>query len=75
MTDYIIYTVDESGGGRLDSLAYLMYGDPYGYERIIRANPGLMYATAIAPGTAIKVPVIDAVPNSVPQNLLPPWKQ
>ncbi|MCR9267470.1 MAG: tail protein X [Alphaproteobacteria bacterium] len=59
-------------GDRWDQLAWRYYGDPHGYERIIRANPGVAMTAALPGGLSIRIPVIaDAVIASAG---LPPWK-
>jgi phage tail protein X len=66
-----------SEGERWDQLAYKYYGDPFGYERIIEANPAVAIYQILPPGISLYIPVIDqatASASTTSQNL-PPWKQ
>jgi len=68
---YVEYTTSQ--GDRWDKIAELHYGDPYGYERIIAANPKAPITPTLPGGLKLAVPVIDRqVANSA---LLPPWKR
>jgi phage tail protein X len=59
-------------GDRWDLLAWRYYGDPYGYERIIRANPEVPIIPVLPSGVRLLIPAIDSreVPDS---GGLPPW--
>ena len=61
-------------GDRWDTLAYAYYGDPFGYMRLIEANPHVPIRPFIEPGTQLVIPLIE--PDDDGQALeLPPWKQ
>lgn len=70
--EYLEHVATE--GDRWDSLAYKYYGDPYGYERIIVANPHVPIAPFIAAGTKVAIPLIEP-PAATATEDLPPWKQ
>lgn len=60
-------------GERWDQIAYRYYGDPFGYERIIAANPSAPIAPVLPAGTVLLIPVIE--PASQSPVGMPPWKQ
>ncbi len=57
-------------GERWDQLASRYYGDPFGYERIIAANPHVPIVPVLPGGLALSIPVI--AQDDVAQDL-PPW--
>lgn len=61
-----------SDGDRWDSLAWKYYGDPYAYERIIRANPAVPIIPILPAGIRLLIPVIDP-PQPAETGPLPPW--
>jgi phage tail protein X len=61
-------------GERWDLLAWRYYGDPYGYERIIRANPDLPIIPVLPGGVRVLIPVLDPPVTTVAAPAgLPPW--
>lgn len=64
-------------GQRWDAIAFEAYGDPYRYEIIQFANPQYMLLAQLPGGVLLQVPVIEesAIEQSVPTELLPPWKR
>lgn len=71
MADYVEYVT--APGDRWDLVADIFYGDPYDYERIISANPGVPIGALIPAGTKLLVPVIYVSNNQSAG--LPPWKR
>ncbi|EAO7520036.1 hypothetical protein H7B83_004905 [Salmonella enterica] len=59
-------------GERWDQIAYHYYGDPFGYARIIMANPHIAVTPVLDAGQRLAIPVIDA--DQTTQEL-PPWLQ
>ncbi|EAA3660638.1 hypothetical protein DOH12_24605, partial [Salmonella enterica subsp. enterica] len=47
-------------GERWDQIAYRYYGDPFGYARIIMANPHIAVTPVLDAGQRLAIPVIDA---------------
>lgn len=73
MTQYIAYRTRE--GQRWDTVAYEVYGDPYGYPQIIEANPVYRAVAVLAAGIVLRIPVDEqSEPTIAPENL-PPWKR
>lgn len=70
MTEYVEHTTSE--GERWDQIAYRYYGNVYGYERIVLANPHVPIRPVLPGGIRILIPVIDAPADS---GGLPPWKR
>ena len=65
----ITYLVKQ--GDRWDTIAYKMYGDPYKYEIILRANPqylGLPYPPA---GAKLQIPIIE---EDTEETITAPWQ-
>jgi phage tail protein X len=60
-------------GDRWDLLAWQYYGDPFGYERIIMANPSVPIRPFIVSGIKLRIPIIED--TSVLSQNLPPWKR
>jgi len=63
----VITTLDDD---RWDLIAFREYGDPYGYERIIVANPHIPIHPKLEGGIKVWVPIIAAPPAPAP-----PWKR
>ncbi|HBC0336796.1 TPA: tail protein X [Salmonella enterica subsp. enterica serovar Napoli] len=59
-------------GERWDQIAYRYYGDPFGYARIIMANPHIAVTPVLDAGQRLAIPVIDTEQTS---QELPPWLQ
>lgn len=70
--EYLEHVATE--GERWDTLSWRYYGDPYGFERIIVANPHVPITPFIAAGTKLAIPLIEP-PASTTTEDLPPWKQ
>lgn len=60
---------------RWDWIAFRAYGDPYGYEAIIRANPEFLGVRSLPAGTKLKVPVLEQAAPTIDLESLPPWKR
>lgn len=73
MTTFRAYQTRE--GDRWDTIAYLQYRDPYGYERIIAANPSYRDVLSLPGGVALRVPVVADTAPTIPKEQLPPWKR
>ncbi|TAD91060.1 MAG: hypothetical protein EAZ99_04030 [Alphaproteobacteria bacterium] len=58
---------------RWDQVADLAYGDPFDYERLIRASLALAITPVLEPGDVIVAPVLAEA--STPSAGLPPWKR
>lgn len=61
-------------GDRWDSLAYQYYGDPFGYVRLIEANPHVPIRPYIAAGTRLAIPLIEPAAAASTEEM-PPWKR
>ncbi|EDT8749050.1 hypothetical protein QG54_003448 [Salmonella enterica subsp. enterica] len=59
-------------GERWDQIAYRYYGDPFGYARIIMANPHIAVTPVLDAGQRLAIPVIDTEQTA---QELPPWLQ
>jgi phage tail protein X len=59
---------------RWDLIAWNHYGDPYQFERIIKANPTVPITPELQGGIRLAIPVIDA-PLLAGAEQLPPWKR
>jgi len=70
MTGYIEHITAD--GDRWDNLSWEYYGDPYAYERIIRANPDVPIMPILPAGIRLLIPVLDAPPPAETA-VLPPW--
>ncbi|MGG6295303.1 tail protein X [Leptolyngbya sp. AN02str] len=62
-------------GQRWDAIANLAYGNPYGYEPILRANPQWLGVDRLPGGTVLQIPVIDQPAVTMTREQLPPWKR
>jgi phage tail protein X len=71
MTTYVEYVTRE--GDRWDQIARRHYGDSYGYERIIAANPTAPIIPILPGGLHLAIPVIPKATASTTN--LPPWKR
>ena len=62
---------------RWDTLAWKYYGDPFGYGRIIRANPALDIGAVLPIGVRVWIPVLThtEVQAKLREEELPPWKR
>jgi phage tail protein X len=70
MTDYVTYVTKD--GDRWDSIAYAYYGDAFGYEPIIAANPSVPIRPTLTGGIKLLIPIRDAATTSASA---PPWKR
>lgn len=70
MTLFIEHITRE--GERWDQIADRYYGDPFGYEPIITANPYVPIVPILDAGTLLLVPVLEE--PVVLEADLPPWK-
>lgn len=68
---YIEYTTQD--GDRWDLIALRSYGDPYGYEPIIVANPHVPIRATLPGGIRLVIPVRETPVLSDPA--VPPWKR
>lgn len=59
-------------GERWDQIAYRYYGDPFGYARIIMANPHIAVTPVLDAGQRLAIPVIDTEQTT---QELAPWLQ
>ena len=66
---YLTYFVKE--GDRWDTIAYKMYGDPYLYEPIIRANPQYLTKPYPIAGAKLQIPIIEEEPE---EDIKAPWQ-
>lgn len=57
MAEFIEYVTKERD--RWDLIAWKMYGDPFAYEGILRANPGVAAAPELAGAITLKVPILE----------------
>jgi len=72
MAEFLEYVTKD--GDRWDLIAYVYYGDSFGYERIIVANPSVPIIPILPSGLKLLIPVIEE--EQTPQSEeLPPWKQ
>jgi hypothetical protein len=67
-------------GERWDSISHAVYGTPYDYERIQRANPTVTDRFVMARGRVLFVPVVESVTvaeqqRAINQSKLPPWRR
>lgn len=58
-------------GERWDQLAYKYYGDAYGFERIIAANPHVPITDTLPGGLRLAIPIIESTDDLAKD--LPPW--
>lgn len=72
-TAYLVHVVAD--GDRWDLLAWRYYADPYGYERILAANPAVAMAPVLTAGMRLVIPVIASSATSIASEDLPPWKR
>lgn len=61
-------------GDRWDTLAYRYYGDPFGYQRIVAANPHVPIRPFIAAGTKLAIPLVEPATGTAAGEEMPPWK-
>lgn len=73
LTGFVIEHIT-TDGERWDWLAWRYYGDPYGYERIIAANPEVPIYTRLPGGLRLEIPVIETSGADAATLGLPPWK-
>lgn len=69
-TEYVEHVT--SDGERWDQIAHRYYGDVYGYERILAANPHVPIRPVLPGGIRLLIPVLEAQPDAAE---LPPWKR
>jgi len=71
----LVHTV--SGLERWDTLAWRYYGDPFGYGRLIEANPALNITAVLPAGAKVLVPILSAAEIAAQRTTanLPPWKR
>ncbi len=67
-TSYMTHVTTE--GERWDQIAWKYYADPFGYLRIIDANPQVLIMSAFPAGLVLSIPVIEAETTT---EELPPW--
>lgn len=67
--DYINYQTQD--GDRWDLIAWKMYGDPFAYEGILRANPEVPPDAELVGGIDLKVPILEEVTVTADWT---PWK-
>ncbi len=60
---------------RWDTIAWETYGDPYGYEPILMANPQYRGLVKLPAGTRLQIPVLPEATPTLSAELLPPWKR
>lgn len=70
--EYIEHTAKQ--GDRWDTLAFQYYGDAFGFERLVVANPHIPIRPFIAPGTLVAIPLIEPDDVGITEDM-PPWKQ
>ena len=71
MATYNVYITTE--GDRWDLIAWRAFGDPHGYEPIIRANPAVGPVPVLPGGVRLLIPATEtAAPVA---DALPPWKR
>ncbi|KUM02931.1 tail protein X [Chromobacterium subtsugae] len=63
-----------SDGERWDQIAWRYYGDPYGYVRLLEANPAVAIQTRLPAGLRLAIPLIEE-DDAQPVEALPPWKR
>jgi phage tail protein X len=61
-------------GERWDQIADRYYGDPYGYEVLIQANPTVAIIPCLDAGLKLLIPVFEDTPAMSAADL-PPWKR
>jgi phage tail protein X len=71
LTTYVRHVTKEDD--RWDQISQLHYGTPYGYQRIIAANPTAPIVPLLPAGLELAIPVIPK--DSLPAASLPPWKR
>lgn len=73
MMQFIKITTVE--GTRWDTIAQQMYGDSAQFQRIVDANPEVPATPRLPGGIELRVPIIDAPPDTIAAETLPPWKR
>jgi phage tail protein X len=73
MTEYVPYVTQQND--RWDSIAHRFYGDRYGYERIIAANPTVPIRPVLPAGLKLAIPLIERTAAQTIATKLPPWKR
>ncbi|MCS7232470.1 MAG: tail protein X, partial [Elusimicrobiota bacterium] len=59
-------------GLRWDTLAYEVYGNPYMYEILLKANPELREYKILPSGKVVKVPILEE--EDVREEIKAPWQ-
>jgi len=65
----ITYLVKQND--RWDTIAYEMYGDPYKYEIIIKANPQYLGSPYPPAGAKLQIPIIE---EEIEETITAPWQ-
>lgn len=73
MTTFRTYTTLE--GQRWDHIAFAEYRDPFGYERIIRANLAYRSLKVLPGGVRLRIPVVTELKPTPRPEQLPPWRR
>lgn len=60
-------------GDRWDLIAWRMYGDAWGFERLIAANPHVAITPVLEGGITLRIPLL--APVELAATDLPPWKR
>lgn len=55
--EFIEYQTQD--GDRWDIVAWKMYGDPYAYEGILRANPDVAAEPVLEGGVTLRIPILE----------------
>lgn len=70
---YTEYITNE--GDRLDTIANKAYGNPFAWDRILKANPSLPIQDTYAAGIRLMIEIQEQAEAEQSVNLLPPWKR
>ena len=70
-TPYLPYTTQD--GDRWDLISWDMYGTPFLFELIIKANPYVPITPTLPGGITLRIPLRE--PETVQPTSLPPWKR
>lgn len=66
--EFITYQTVE--GDRWDLVAWKMYGDPFAYEGLLKANVPVSAAPVLAGGITLTIPILDAPGALQPSGVL-----
>lgn len=70
--EYLQYLTKDND--RWDNISYKHYGNPYQYNIILEANPGVRIVPRLPAGVLLRIPIIEAT-QILTHELLPPWKR